>query len=56
MMDRSVNEKRLIARRTALQLVASTAVFAPAIVSAVAQTRHKMKIINTSSNTVQTIQ
>jgi ABC-type nitrate/sulfonate/bicarbonate transport system substrate-binding protein len=56
MIYKYVKGNTLIARRAALQIVASSAIFAPAIVSAVAQTKYKIKIINTSSNTVQTIQ
>ena len=43
-------------RRSALRLMAGAGVFAPAVVRAVAQTRYKIKVINTASNTVQTIQ
>ncbi len=45
-------------RRQILKTGASAAagIYMPAIVSAVAQTKHKLKIINTASNTVQTMQ
>ena len=38
-------------RRSALRLMAGAGVFAPAVVRAVAQTRYKIKVINTASNT-----
>ena len=45
-------------RRQILKVGATTAagICMPAIVSAVAQQKHKLKIINSASNTVQTMQ